>query len=380
MLYNLQILRALAAYLVFLTHFGLYAGLVLPRPDVLAFGAAGVDVFFVLSGFIMFVSTGARSARGEGGPAQAGSSRRDDGEGIGAFLVRRAARVVPVYWLVTLGLALMALAGLKPIGIVEFRPEYLLQSLLFLPFSRGGYVEPLNSVGWTLNYEMFFYAVFAGLLLVPTRAMRALAAVALFLGLSLLGLLPVPGLYWAYYTKPIVLEFAAGIGLGYAYLHLGAPSAGFPVRRVAGAAVFVAGLLVLGGQAAAYVLGVQPELTGFVRPLVWGSAASLIVGAMLLLERGGITLRSRWLLSQGNASYSFYLVHNLLLHAASKVAAVLPVSGGVRVALIFSLAFGASAAVGEVLFRRVEAPMNAALRRRFDRRPVPAPVPRALTP
>ncbi|SDO31721.1 Peptidoglycan/LPS O-acetylase OafA/YrhL, contains acyltransferase and SGNH-hydrolase domains [Methylobacterium phyllostachyos] len=361
MLYNLQILRALAAYLVFLTHFGLYAAPVLPRPDVLAFGAAGVDVFFVLSGFIMFVSTG-------GG-----------GEGVGAFLTRRVARVVPVYWLVTLCLAVMALAGLKPIGILELRPEYLVQSLLFLPFSRGGYVEPLNSVGWTLNYEMFFYVVFAGLLLVPTRGQRALAAAAIFLSLTLLGRLSVPGLYWAYYTKPIVLEFAAGIGLGYAYLRLGSPPAGFPVRRAAAAAFVAAGLLVLGGQAGAYALDVPPEMTGFVRPLVWGSAASLVVGAMLLLEQGGITLRSRWLLSQGNASYSFYLIHNLMLHTTSKVVALLPVAGFLRVGLIFVLAFAASAALGSVLFRRVEAPMNAALRRRFDRRPVPAPLQNAFS-
>ena len=280
MLYNLQILRALAAYLVFLTHLGQYAGSVLPRPDFLAFGSAGVDVFFVLSGFIMFVSTSGRD------------------EGVGAFLTRRIARVVPVYWLVTGIIALLALAGLKPIGVMEFRLEYLIQSLLFVPFSRGGYIEPLVSVGWTLNYEMFFYAVFAGLLLVPVLANRVLAAAGIFLGLALLGRLPVSGLYWTFYTKPIVLEFAAGIGLGYAYLRLPAPAPGFPVRRVAGAAFVAAGLLVLVGQVTAYALGVEGELTGFARPLVWGSAASLVVGAMLLLERSGVTLRSRWLLSQ----------------------------------------------------------------------------------
>jgi len=362
MLTNLQILRALAAYLVFLTHLGQYAGAVLPRPDFLAFGAAGVDVFFVLSGFIMFVSTSGR------------------GEGVGAFLTRRVARVVPVYWLVTAFVALLALAGLKPIGVMEFRSEYLIQSLLFVPFSRGGYIEPLVSVGWTLDYEMFFYVVFAGLLLVPVLAHRALAAGGIFLGLTLLGFLPVSGLYWTFYTKPIVLEFAAGIGLGYAYLRLPGPAPGFPVRRVAGAAFVAAGLLILIGQITAHALGIAGELTGFARPLVWGSAASLIVGAMLLLERSGITLRSPWLLAQGNASYSFYLIHNLMLHATSKVVALLPVGGGLRIGLIFVLAFTASAVLGSVLFRCVEASMSAILRRRFDRRPAPVPLQSALTP
>ncbi|KQP77669.1 acyltransferase [Methylobacterium sp. Leaf113] len=362
MIYNLQILRALAAYLVFLTHFGLYAAPILPRPDALAFGAVGVDVFFVLSGFIMFVSTA-------GG-----------GETPGSFLLRRAIRVVPVYWLVTLALVLIVLAGLKPIGIVALRPDYVVQSLLFLPFSRNGYVEPLNSVGWTLNYEMFFYAGFAGLLLVASLKARLIGLVAGFLGLALLSLAPVPGLYWAYYTKPIVLEFAAGAGLGYAYLRLGQPPAGFPVRRLAGTALVAAAALVLGAQALAAARGADLEMTGFARPLVWGTAALLAVGAVVLLERGGVVLRSRWLLSQGNASYAFYLVHNLMLHSAAKAAAVLVAPGALRVVLVFVIAFGASVALGEWLFRCVEAPMGAALRRRLDRRPRSAPLTGAVTP
>ncbi|QGY05717.1 acyltransferase [Methylobacterium mesophilicum SR1.6/6] len=361
MIYNLQVLRALASYGVFLTHFGPYAAPILPRPDLFAFGATGVDVFFVLSGFIMFVSTSGR------------------GETAGRFLLRRAARVVPVYWLVTVGLALIAMTGLKPIGIMEFRAEYLLQSLLFVPFSRGGYIEPLVSVGWTLNYEMFFYAAFAGLLLVPMLAQRALAAGALFAGLMLLGLLPGPGFYWAFYTKPIVVEFAAGIGLGYVYLRLGAPNPDFPVRRVAVAAFAAAGLLILGGQVVADACGYGPEMTGFMRPLVWGTAATLIVGAMLLLERGGVLVRSRWLLAQGNASYSFYLVHNLLLHTAAKVVSPILAPGLPRVTLIFLLAFVASAAIGDMLYRHVEVPLSAALRRRFDRQPASRPVAEAAT-
>jgi exopolysaccharide production protein ExoZ len=350
MIYNLQILRAVAAYLVFLTHFGLYAAPILPKPDLFAFGASGVDVFFVLSGFIMFVSTAGRP------------------ETPGSFLLRRAIRIVPVYWLVTLVLALIAVAGLKPIGIMEIRPEYLVQSLLFLPFSRGGYVEPLNSVGWTLNYEMFFYLGFAGLLLVPALKARMYAVLAVFLALSLLSLVPVQGLYWAYYTKPIVLEFAAGAAVGYGYLRLGKPSADFPVRRLAVTAFIAAAALILGAQAASHVFDTEAELTGFARPLVWGSAAILLVGGMLLLERGGVLLRSRWLLSQGNASYSFYLIHNLMLHTAAKAAAVIAPAGASRVALIFVLAFAAAALLGDWMFRRIETPVGAVLRGWLDRR------------
>ena len=361
MIYNLQVLRALAAYSVFLTHFGLYAGPILPRPDALAFGAVGVDVFFVLSGFIMFVSTAGRH------------------ETPGTFLLRRAIRVVPLYWLVTLLLALIALVGLKPIGIIELRTEYVVQSLLFLPFSRNGYVEPLNSVGWTLNYEIFFYISFAALLLLTSLRARLMGLATAFGALVLLGLAPVPGLYWAYYTKPIVLEFVAGAALGYGYLRLGPPAPGFPVRLVAGAALMIAGALILGGQVLAGTLGTNLEMTGFLRPLVWGSAAVLTVGALLLLERGGILLRSRWLFSQGNASYAFYLIHNLMLHIGAKAAVILLAPGPLRIALVFVLAFSVSVLLGEWCFRCVERPVGAALRRMCDRSPRPAPLPGAVS-
>ena len=104
-----------------------------------------------------------------------------------------------------------------------------MQSLLFLPFSRGGYVEPLNSVGWTLNYEMFFYAVFAGLLVLPDLRARAdRPRRGLRRGWSFSAWRRVPGLYWAYLHEAHRDRIRAGTALGYAYLRLGDAPPGFP--------------------------------------------------------------------------------------------------------------------------------------------------------
>ncbi|MFC6741217.1 hypothetical protein [Methylobacterium tardum] len=88
---------------------------------------------------------------------------------------------------------------------------------------------------------------------------------------------------------------------------------------------------------------------------------------MLLLERAGIVLRARWLFSQGNASYAFYLIHNVLLHTAAKIVLALVTPGILSAALIFVIAFAAAAFLGDLVFRFVEAPGSAALRRRYER-------------
>ena len=122
----------------------------------MSFGAAGVDIFFVVSGFIMVVTT----------------MKRDMAPG--EFLLHRIARIVPVYWVVTILLFAIVMYGFKPVGIMRMQPDWLAKSLLFIPFDRDGRVEPIISVGWTLNYEMFFYLLFALGLFVRLALMRTM--------------------------------------------------------------------------------------------------------------------------------------------------------------------------------------------------------------
>jgi exopolysaccharide production protein ExoZ len=186
-LLGIQVLRFIAALMVVFAH---------AIPEFQPIGSHGVDVFFVISGFIM-VHT---SASLFGGP---GSSK--------AFLTKRIARIAPLYWIVTL---LTASVG-------TFSWQHVAASLLFLPgnWSEAQYSAlPVVTVGWSLNVEMFFYVVFAAGLRFPRQV--AVAGVSTVLvGMVLIGiytnvLTPAVRLYWA---SPQILEFVVGCLLASIY-------------------------------------------------------------------------------------------------------------------------------------------------------------------
>ena len=346
MIHNLQVLRAVAAYMVFLHHFSNYLKPIAPWATTVGLGAAGVDIFFVISGFIMVATTMGRRT----GPLD--------------FLLKRIARLFPVYWVVTLLIVLLVIVGFRPIGVLEVQPNYVVQSLLFLPFRRGEFIEPLNSVGWTLNYEMFFYVVFACLLIVRSEAWRIAGLAIVLVGLGLSSLAEPDGFYARFYTRPIIVEFAFGGVLGYAYMRtLDRPAASW---RFAGYGLLAAGVsLLVASEVVAQHLAVQIELLPFPRLLVWGSAGLLIVAGALATERSGAVWGSPRLIEQGNASYSIYLIHNLALHTAFKVAGAVGLDGVAAAVLIFVLALGATSVLGVWLYRWVELPMNGRLRAVF---------------
>lgn len=349
MIFNLQVLRAVAAYMVFLHHFSIYLTPVLPGAKRVAMGAAGVDIFFVISGFIMVVTTMGRRVS----PT--------------SFLLNRVARIVPVYWLVTLIVSGIAYAGFQPIGVMEIRAEYVVQTLLFIPFSRGGFIEPVNSVGWTLNYEMFFYIIFAALLVARSERVRIIGLVGVLLLCALVGVTHPSGVAPHFYTMPIVTEFSFGALLGYGYRRTERRTVSVRFRALAYAAVATGLLIIVVTQIMTLQLGIRGELDGFARPLVWGTAGTLIVAGALIFERAGLVFRSPWLIEQGNASYSIYLIHSLVLHGASKVAGRFAPPGVAGVVVILGLALPVTVVFGLLLFRFVELPANRGLRALFRR-------------
>ena len=347
MIYNLQVLRAAAAYLVVLYHFLVQQHDVFPEAAQIGLGAAGVDIFFVISGFIMVATTAGKAVT----PLQ--------------FLSNRVARLFPVYGVVTLVIVLLFTVGFKPVGVFDVRSSYVIQSLLFIPFSRGGFVEPLVSVGWTLNYEMFFYVVFAALIAVRSERVRLLGLVIVLCGLGACRLGDPEGLYAVFYTRPIVVEFALGAILGHLHVRLAKAPAGRHARG-AGYALLIAGVLVLlASEVVAQRLALNIELAPFLRPMTWGVGGCLIVAGALMLERGGLVCSNRFLIEQGNASYSIYLIHSLVLHASAKAAAAIVPSGWPSAAVTFVLALGATATLGVLMYRRIELPLNTALRTAF---------------
>ena len=299
---EIQVLRAFAALAIVIHHgifetvaFAASGGTAFLPPKILPW-PAGVDLFFVISGFVMVVSS-QRLFGKAGGPRH--------------FLWRRAARIVPLYWAAT-ALVLLA-SALIPGAVSTVRPSLAmaLASFAFIPMARpDGVTQPVYSLGWTLNFEMFFYAVFA--LFLPLSRSRALAGIALALGAAtVFGLLVRPAnAALAFWSAPMVLLFVAGMGI--ATLRL----AGFGLPLPFRLSMVLAALALL----ALDPFGLMRDPLAMVQTLdvariaAWGVPAALLMMAAALRGKEEPAERRSgavWtlLVALGEASYALYLIH-----------------------------------------------------------------------
>ncbi|ALN71543.1 acyltransferase [Aureimonas sp. AU20] len=336
---SIQYLRGVAAVLVVYFHTKVYLADYawgLPRK----FGYSGVDLFFCISGFIMMHTTLGRPMR----PV--------------AFLRRRFERVYPLYWLLTL--TSLGLYVVLPSAFIDGSAtlSHAVLSLLLIAHDDA----PVLKIGWTLVYEVYFYALFAIMLLIPRKGPRMLALLATITGLVALGALLTPqSPVLQTYTHPFLLEFLAGAVLGYALR-----SERFPA--LPGVVLFgcvLVGMLLMG-------LGAERQSgDGFSRVAWFGSGATLIVFAGLCRERQGQLFEAPWLRELGDASYSLYLAHPFVLTAFRQVgrrlglAAASPLAEGAVVIAAILVSIGA----GWLLYRFVETPLRAFVRGRRTGRP-----------
>ena len=337
----IQLLRAFAALCVVAFHAQSDAaavaaglGMEFARSELFPW-LAGVDIFFVISGFIMVYA----SSR------WFGSARAPR-----AFLAHRIARIVPLYWATTIAYLVVLLVTPGLLNSEYLAPYFVLASFLFIPAARpDGLVQPFYSLGWTLNYEMFFYCLFAICLAFPLRRAVPILLGALMLIVSLgkaFAPFPPPLAFW---TDPIILEFAFGVALGWASVE------GFFFRRPIRLGLALAGLVLLAIDLTRP--GVLPALP---RPLAFGVPAALLVASAglvsspsrrseNLLVRGGVIL--------GDASYALYLLHPFVIRALRELAMRTPIGGladpwgFVMVAVL--LAVAAAAVVNRIFERPV---------------------------
>ncbi|MEN5362603.1 acyltransferase family protein [Brevundimonas intermedia] len=297
--YGVQALRFAAATAVVVAHALDLAGTRLGLETALAgsaledFGAVGVDVFFVISGFIIATTT-----RGQGGVQAAG-----------AFLWRRFRRVAPIYWL----LSLPILIGMARGGTLS--PEVAVATFLFWPFSGLEMTFPALGPGWTLCFEMLFYAGF-GLAMAGGKRVGwgLVAAYVAMLAAGLVVAAPV----LRFWGAPIILEFLLGVGI--ASVWRTAP------RRLGSLAVGLAlvgfGLsLVVGYGGIDDVRALNDPWNGLRRVVIWGLPSALLVFGVVRMERvdvapGRLERAAAFL---GDASYSIYLVHVLVIRALGRL-------------------------------------------------------------
>jgi len=170
---SVQILRAVAAAFVVVAHaqnwLSKSAGVPGALPDFAFLGGAAVELFFVVSGFVMVYS----SERMFGRP-----------DGPRNFYLHRLLRVVPLYWMITA--AYIAASLVFPGFDRNYSIDYIAASFFFIPMQNAtGALMPIVGQGWTLEYEMMFYTVFAPAVLVPRRAAVALVSGALAMAIIL---------------------------------------------------------------------------------------------------------------------------------------------------------------------------------------------------
>ena len=332
---GIQALRALAALAIAALHVLDEAGALAGTPGQAPYPwvhllplEAGVDLFFVISGFVMVWASW-----GSFGHLRS----------VGPFVARRLLRILPLYWGLTAATVLVALAA--PGALSDGLRDgwgYVAASFAFIPWRRAdGFVQPVLRLGWTLEYEMLFYVAMACAL--PLRRGLGLGAVLLaFAALALLGqAVSVGSAAVAFWTDPIILEFGLGVLVAVAARQGWRAGWAGPVLLV---------ILVL------LLLAFPPGQ----RVLAWGLPAALLVFCAL-----GWHSLPGWLVLLGDASYALYLVHPFPMRALRVLFARLPAPVNIPLYVGVTLAVCIAAAVA--LHLVVEQPVLRWGRRRTTR-------------
>jgi len=290
---SIQMLRGVAASMVAMSHLVYWiaacrhAPFLLGKIGLIGFGGAGVDIFFVISGFIMMMTT-----------------RHADGtiQSSLFFLMRRINRIYPTYWVWSIVLFAIWLTGELPV-LREPNPAYLAASLLLFPhINEYGTFHPWMDPGWTLSFEMFFYIVFACALL-SSRAVSKIVFLPLaFAVLHGLGLL---------FAKESAFRYLFSSDLDFEFI-FGAAAA-LIIQTAFWRRIGTFRLIPLIGLLVAFVLLFLAQSSGYPRVVSAGIPAFFIVlfASGLSLPENALKKRLVYL---GDTSYSIYLTHVFFIY------------------------------------------------------------------
>jgi len=303
---SIQALRGVAAVLVVFCHSMQYQSIFSPvhleRYLGYCFGGFGVDIFFVISGFIMvYIST------------------EDFGQNkaMASFLLRRIIRIFPMYWIVALTVLFIIIpSGLYSQIMLEKQQivvsashnlKYVIENLLLLPpfYVTKGIIPPIVAVAWTLFLEMFFYIIF-GILLIFNRKIFLPTLCSIFVCLILLkfyflnfNIVNIFSPYVNFYGEDIILEFLFGCFIAELYL------ADKLLSNNVAILLLVLSILAILSSYHRHLIPIK----SLMKSIQYGIPSAFIVLAVLSLEINRKIKIPAFLTRLGNSSYSIYLTH-----------------------------------------------------------------------
>jgi exopolysaccharide production protein ExoZ len=336
-LLTIQLLRGMAAIIVVMYHahglivkraaeFGAEHAFWLTENQFIKIGAIGVDVFFVLSGFIIFYTS------------------RNSSD-LMLYIKKRTARIYPIWFV---AITFMVIISLLPGTSAVFDVKHVLYSLLLIPHYFDGRIVPFIEIGWTLNYEILFYSLF-GLTLIITKTKRLELITAVILLLWMIAhILPSKYAIFALLQNPILFEFVIGGWLARLYL------SGWTISKnqMLGFAIFALIWLLL--------FFFTPWLWHF-KSLISRApiAISLFIIAVFYVPFRDYKV-SNMFVYLGDASYSIYLFHMFPIMVLSGVVNKISIPFLTEIPVIFSwlLVSFISVVFGCVVYSLIEKKLN----------------------
>jgi exopolysaccharide production protein ExoZ len=286
--YLIQALRFLAAFMVVCCHATLYTKeRLLSSVESFKFGANGVPLFFVISGFVIVLS-----------------SRKliKDKDGWRKYAIKRIIRIVPLYWLITTyKFAIMILpAGLVVQSNIDFAS--ILKSYFFIPtLNIDGKIMPTLGVGWTLNFEMFFYLLFTIALFLRLNTIVFSGIIMIILTVLSFFKTPAWPIWLNFYADPIVINFLFGMISAVLII----PN--FKVPKSLAITLILIGLIFLFSPLRDHLKFLHLNFT-----FANAFASFAIVYFCAQIEKHSLVHIPKIILFFGAASYSLYLIHPVI--------------------------------------------------------------------
>jgi exopolysaccharide production protein ExoZ len=358
---NIQALRAFAVLLVVGLHLLAveikYSQIDVLLPAFLRIGISGVDLFFVISGFIMVTVTADTQIAAVHSPSTAERRR-----GSWRFFCMRLSRIYPLYWLVTALVLVIFLSHPSYLNASHFSLSFVIHSFLLLP--QPGL--PLLMVGWSLVHEMYFYIIFAIFLLLPRKYLPYLLLAWFCVVIEgfrhVQPFDPEQNQYARFAFSPITTEFIAGC-----FLALSFENKWFENKKIKTTDPFfyplalpclLAGLVLLATLWHYFSFNTETlDVIGWTRVYLFTLPYILMIYGAVAMERNGQWQAPVWAVRIGDHSYSIYLTHILVLSVCGRAWKTFAWPGYLDNVIILSGAVYGVLLCGRLCYEYIEKPL-----------------------